>query len=459
MKSGYKDSLDQYTNLVNQPTWADNVGDAYTQAGSQPAQGASQRSTNALLLGVGAGLKGGAAQDRQQQLSPMLQKAGQITAKAAELEAQAQQEQSRQFAVQEFGQKYTPLVATFADLVNNNDPRSVIVFKDLISKAGSIPGYENLEAESWDASKGYGLALNTQTGEYRKITADEIISAIAPSAQAIYGDKWFEKFLPLNAGVAKDAEYVFNTNRQATELGLNEKRAGIANQYSQANQHNASAESTRQEMNNPVDDNAQKLDLEIKKDRAVKNYTAVEKEMLPRLNANENVLGVYEAIEDIRKNNPSIVGSDYYTQAKRALATNLGLSADIDYANLKSVEFEKMLKPILGAQLGEKEGERVLSKFISLKQNPAAIDKFLLEEKPRIIKDIVRDKQKIAHYDKENHANLYSENIHSNIDQEVQNYSKTRGKTVTMIAPDGSTREVPKEQAKLWESRGARLTE
>lgn len=251
MKSGYKDYLDQYTNLVNQPTWADNVGDAYSKAGSQPAQGASQRSTNALLLGVGAGLKGGAAQDRQQQLSPMLQQAGQITAKAAELEAQAQQEQSRQFAVQEFGQKYTPLVATFADLVNNNDPRSVIVFKDLISKAGSIPGYENLEAESWDASKGYGLALNTQTGEYRKITADEIISAIAPSAQAIYGDKWFEKFLPLNAGVAKDAQYAFNTNRQATELGLNEKRAGIANQYSQANQHNATAESTRHEMNNP----------------------------------------------------------------------------------------------------------------------------------------------------------------------------------------------------------------
>jgi len=455
MKSGYKDYLDQYTNLVNQPTWADNVGDAYSKAGSQPAHGASQRSTNALLAGVGAGLKGGAAQDRQQQLSPMLQQAGQITAKAAEIEAQTQKAAESKLQLTQFFQATAAPIAQLSKASLANDiPATNELGKGIYMRFKQSLGDPSMgDYDHYHNGTIYYHNLETGAVEGRNIISSMYQAGINPM------EVWGQDAPAIEAGLSPGAKQNYEDSQKIRQMEMEKMRLG--NQLTEAHTgvYNAQADKTKHEMTNPVDENAQKLDLEIKKDRALKNYAAIEKEMLPRLNANENVLGVYEVIEDIRTNNPGIVGSDYYTQAKRALATNLGLSADIDYANLKSIEFEKMLKPILGAQLGEKEGERVLNKFISLKQNPEAIDKFLLEEKPRIIKEIVRDKQKIAHYDKENHANLYSENIHSNIDQEVQSYNKTRSKTVTMVAPDGSTREVPKAQVKEWEDAGARVVE
>lgn len=267
--SGYRESLNQYADLVNQPTWGDSVGDAFTRAGSQPAVGPAQRGTNALLLGIGAGFKGSANERRREQLSPLLEQAGQITARAAEIEAQTQKAQQYQLAVQEFGQKYTPLVAEFANAVNTNDPRATIMFRDLVNKASMIPGYENLEGDSWNASGGYGLALNTETGEYRKITADEIVSAIAPTAQSTYGDQWFEKFMPLNAGFAKDAEYSFNMKRQEDALGLEGKRADVNLKQAHAGVYQQQANQIQNEIANPPKEkgtiNPQKLseDLDV----------------------------------------------------------------------------------------------------------------------------------------------------------------------------------------------------
>lgn len=420
MKSGYKDYLDQYTNLVNQPTWADNLGDAYSKAGSQPAHGASQRSTNALLAGVGAGFKGGAAQDRQEQLSPLLQQVGQITAKAAEIEAQTQKAQQYQFAVQEFGQKYTPLVATFAELVNSNDPRATIVFKDLVNKAGSIPGYENLEAESWDSSKGYGLALNTQTGEYRKITADEMISAIAPSAQAIYGDKWFEKFLPLNAGVAKDAEYAFNTNRQNTELGMSEKRADIANKYSQAELHNTQADKTKYEMNAPkVNEYQEKRNIAA----SLKNQDEVYKVIKPKLDAQEKTLDMYGRLETALDSATLLRGDSSTASILRFFARELGLDENIATANMTGLQMESKLKEMLGAQFGQQEGERILGKMVGANKNYPAAKKQINQEKTDLIKDIVKNQIRIDSYAKENHANLEHPELYQNLDNQVDDYT------------------------------------
>ena len=59
MKStGYKESLNQYQDLVNQPTFADYLGNAFSKVGSQPAMGEAQRMSNAMLSGMGAGISG-----------------------------------------------------------------------------------------------------------------------------------------------------------------------------------------------------------------------------------------------------------------------------------------------------------------------------------------------------------------------------------------------------------------
>jgi hypothetical protein len=453
MKSGYKEYLDQYKDLVNEPTWADGVGDAFSSAGKGSAKHPEDHQANALLSGVGGGLKGAANEQRRAQLSPMLEQAGQITARAAEIEAQTQiATQSKMQVTQLFQQTAVPIAqlsqASLAGDINASNQLAKGVyarFKQGLGdpSMGDFDHYHN----------GTIYYENPESGviEGRNIIGLMYQAGINPL------EIWGQDAPKVEAGLSPGAKKNYENTEQMLQLEVQSKSLDNDLKKAHAGVYNTQADKAKQEMNNPVDENAQKLDMEIKRDRATKNYTAIEKEMIPRLEASENVLGVYEAIEDIRKNNPSIVGSDYLTQAKRTFATTFGSDPDIDYANLKSVEFEKMLKPILGAQLGEKEGERVLNKFISLNQNVESIDRFLKEEKPRIIKEIVRYKQKIAHYDKESHANLYSENIHSNVDQEVEDYQKTRIKTVTMIAPDGSTRDVPKDQQAIWEKKGARV--
>ena len=252
-KSKYSEHLENYIGMVNQPTAADAFGDAFSQAGSAPAVGAQAHEANALLSGIGAGIKGAANSQRQEKLSPYMQLTAQITAKAAELEAQAQEEEYRKQAVENFGQKKVPVVAEFNEAIKSNDiPRVNSIWRGLVADAAqSIPGYEDLEGDSWNAAGGYGLALNKRTGEYRKISSDELMSAVAPAAQLMYGDKWFDRFTYLNAGVAKDAALNYQNTEEMNKLDLEGRRAGIANQYSQANYHNAQTQGVKQEMNAP----------------------------------------------------------------------------------------------------------------------------------------------------------------------------------------------------------------
>jgi hypothetical protein len=308
--TGYKEALTQYKDLVDQKGFGDYLGDAFSKVGSQPAQGASQRMSNAVLSGVGAGISGAVADQRKEMLSPYLEQAGRITAKAAEIEAQIQQAQSYQLAVNEFGQKYTPLVAEFASAVNSNDPRATMMFKDLINKAQMIPGFENLEGDSWNPTKGFGLALNTETGEYRKITADEIVSAIAPAAQSIYGDQWFEKFMPLNAGFAKDAAYGFNMKRQEDALNLEGKRADVNLKQAHAGVYQQQANQIQNEVANP--------EKPYNKELASHNLAFI-KEQRERYINNQALVATLNDLEGFIKeaNKKGQVGSDIGSIMKR----------------------------------------------------------------------------------------------------------------------------------------------
>lgn len=455
-KSGYKESLEQYANLIQQPTISDNLGAAFSSAGKSPARSPEDYQANALLSGVGAGFKSVADSERSSKLSPLLEQAGIITAKAAELEAQTQiVEESKMKVTQLFQQAASPLAQlSQASLAGDSNASNQLAkgvysrFKQALND-GSMGDFDHYH-------NGTIYYENPDSGviEGRNIIGLMYQAGINPI------EIWGQDAPLVEAGLSAGAKQNYENTEQLRQLELQGKQADIANKYSQVNYHNAQTAKSNYEINQPqIDENAQKLDMEIKKDRALKNYNAIEKEIIPRINANENVLGVYEAIEDIKKSNPSIIGSDYYTQAKRAFATSIGLDPEIDYANLKSVEFEKMLKPILGAQLGEKEGERVLNKFINLNQNPESIDRFLKEEKPKIIKEIVKDKQKLESYDKENYANLYSDTIYNNLDEEAQNYMNSRIKTVKMSAPDGSVRDVPRDLVEKFIQKGAKIVE
>lgn len=430
--SGYKESLNQYQDLVNQPTFADYLGNAFSKVGSGPAVGEAQRMSNAMLSGMGAGISGAAAEERRQKLSPMLEQAGRITAKAAEIEAQIQQAQSYQLAINEFGQKYTPLVAEFAAAVNSNDPRATMMFKDLINKAQMIPGFENLEGDSWNPSGGYGLALNTETGEYRKITADEIVSAVAPAAQTIYGDQWFEKFMPLNAGFAKDAAYAFNMKRQEDALGLEGKRADISNKYSQAGVHNAQAglyNKQGQELDYKMspeylESERQKKSLDYRSDHNAKHYIP---EISQKYQKNNEVL---TSIDNFKKilNDTSLTGGSFGKRVARFVAEQTGNDEKIlEAKNAGQFYFEWMNENSKGA-LSDRDIKLYTGTFADPEKNRTASINILnkLENKLKGQNTIYRKQLEL--YDKDPTANLHNLDL-------IQAPSNT-SETISLFDPD-----------------------
>ena len=99
MTIAFKDALNQQMMMNNQPGFSDNIAEAFTKAGSQNANGPAQQANNAFLSGIGAGFKGSADNRRKAKADPYFQKAGEITAKAAELEAQMQMAQDYQLKI------------------------------------------------------------------------------------------------------------------------------------------------------------------------------------------------------------------------------------------------------------------------------------------------------------------------------------------------------------------------
>jgi len=464
--TGYKESLDQYKDLVDQPTFADYLGDAFSKAGSQEAIGPAQKSSNLMLSSFGAGISGTAAEKRRQQLSPILEQAGRITAKAAELEAQMQQAQNYQLAINEFGQKYTPLVAEFAAAVNSNDPRATMMFKDLVNKAQMIPGFENLEGDSWNPSGGFGLALNTQTGEYRKITADEIVSAVAPAAQTIYGDQWFEKFMPLNAGFAKDAAYAFNMKRQEDALGLEGKRADIGLKQADTNLKQAhagvyqqQASQIQNEMQAPKPKYSEPvMNKLIESNQKWVNELAKEHQTL------ESQSNAYKQIASLiskEKEAFGRAGSGIIKTAQRAINKS-GTESERNQALIELYKQPLMagIKQIFAGATSDYDIATFMAGLPSLDKNPDAAIQVALERAAQLDNQIQKDN--LTRDIVENEFG-YSEPYNS---LAVQNRVKERFKpatantgVVTMAAPDGSTRPVPAAQVEYWKSKGAKVVD
>lgn len=455
--TGYKESLEQYKDLVDKKGFSDYLGDAFSRVGSGPAQGATQRMSNAILSGLGAGVSGAAADERKEMLSPYLEQAGRITAKAAELEAQMQQAQSYQLAINEFGQKYTPLVAEFAAAVNSNDPRATMMFKDLINKAQMIPGFENLEGDSWNPTKGFGLALNTETGEYRKITADEIVSAIAPAAQSIYGDQWFEKFMPLNAGFAKDAAYGFNMKRQEDALNLKEKTADVSLKQAHAGVYQQEAAKIKKEMQAPKPKYSEPvMNKLIESNQKWVNELAKEHQ---KIEIQSNAYKQIASLISKEKEAFGRAGSGIIKMAQRAINKS-GTESERNQALIELYQQPLMtgIKDMFAGSTSDYDIALFIAGLPSLKTNPDAAIQVALERAAQLDNQIQKDN--LTRDIVENEFG-YSEPYNS---LAVQNRVKERFKpatantgVVTMAAPDGSTRPVPAAQVEYWKSKGAKV--
>lgn len=457
--TGYKEALTQYKDLVDQPTFADYLGEAFSKVGSQPADGPAQQSSNLMLATFGAGISGTAAEKRRQELSPMLEQAGRITAKAAELEAQMQEaEQNRLKITQFMKQSAVPIAQLSQASLAGDRPASNDLAKGI---------YLNFKQQAEDPTMGDFDHYHNGVIYYHNLETGAIEgeNVIGLMYQAGIDPKtiWGQDAPMIEAGLSPGAKKSYEDSEKMRQLEMEGKRADVNLKQAHAGVYQQQADQIKNEIANPKPSPEEyKANSEVAKF----NRALIKEEIKPKLVANEAILDAYESLKQIAEESPDIIGSDLQTKAKRIFATAWGSDPNIDYANLKAIEFEKMLKPILGAQLGEKEGERVLSKFASIGNNKIALERFLKNEIPKVIEDIVEAKQLINAFNQVQHTNLYDNAIYENKDQAIEQYKQERenkklksnnNDMVRVISPSGKVGLIPKNSLQAAQEQGFKL--
>jgi len=447
--SGYKESLNQYQDLVNQPTFADYLGNAFSKVGSGPAVGEAQRMSNAMLSGMGAGISGAAAEERRQKLSPMLEQAGRITAKAAEIEAQMQEaEQTRLQMTQFFKQSAVPIAQLSQASLAGDRPAANELAKGV---------YLNFKQGANDPTMGdfdhyHNGVIYYHNLENGAIEGENVISLMY-QAGIDPVSIWGQDAPMIEAGLSPGAKKNYEDSEKMRQLEMEGKRADISNKYSQAGVHNAQAglyNKQGQELDYKMspeylESERQKKSLDYRSDHNAKHYIP---EISQKYQKNNEVL---TSIDNFKKilNDTSLTGGSFGKRVARFVAEQTGNDEKIlEAKNAGQFYFEWMNENSKGA-LSDRDIKLYTGTFADPEKNRTASINILnkLENKLKGQNTIYRKQLEL--YDKDPTANLHNLDL-------IQAPSNTN-EVVTMAAPDGSTRPVPAAQVEYWKSKGAKV--
>ena len=248
----YNALANQYTDAVREPGYADAIGDAYSQAGSGPANGPAQRETNALLSGIGAGFSGSANEERRAKLSPIEEQTQSLLQMDAMLKQQMYEEESQGQQVKQFFKQATVPIAELSKASINGDTAAA----NQIGQ-GILRTYKNIfqDPSVGDFDHYHNGTVYFENLESGQIEGRNIVQLMYQSG--IDPAEMFGQDAPMiEAGLSPGAKMNYENTMQAQKyqlqnMGLqNQKlRSGI-NYDNFRTQPQASAEA-------PVDDNAE----------------------------------------------------------------------------------------------------------------------------------------------------------------------------------------------------------
>jgi hypothetical protein len=454
MKStGYKESLNQYQDLVNQPTFADYLGNAFSKVGSQPAMGEAQRMSNAMLSGMGAGISGAAAEERRQKLSPMLEQAGRITAKAAELEAQMQESEQNRLKITQFmKQSAVPIAQLSQASLAGDRPASNELAKGI---------YLNFKQQADDPTMGDFDHYHNGVIYYHNLETGAIEgeNVIGLMYQAGIDPKtiWGQDAPMIEAGLSPGAKKSYEDSEKMRQLEMEGKRADIANKYSQVDYHNTQTGKIQSEMQAPKPKYSEPvMNKLIETNQNWVNSLDKEQQSL------ETQSNAYKQIANLisrEKEAFGRAGSGIIKTAQRAVNKS-GTESERNQALIELYQQPLMagIKQMFAGATSDRDVATFIAGLPSLDKNPDAAIQVAMERAAQLDNQV--QKNNLTRDVVENDFG-YSEPYNS---LAVQNRVKERFKpvaantgVVTMAAPDGSTRPVPAAQVEYWKSKGAKV--
>ena len=464
MKSGYKEYLDQYKDLVNEPTWADGVGDAFSSAGKGSAKHPEDHQANALLSGVGGGLKGAANEQRRAQLSPMLEQAGQITARAAEIEAQTQiATQSKMQVTQLFEQTAVPIAqlsqASLAGDINASNQLAKGVyarFKQGLGdpSMGDFDHYHN----------GTIYYENPESGviEGRNIIGLMYQAGINPI------EIWGQDAPMIEAGLSPGAKKNYEDSEKIRQLEMQGKQADIANKYSQTNYHNAQAGKLENEMNAPrakYDDKAQSHIRTENSDwinTLYKNHKDANKAITAQTQ-------MRDAIQQEIKNGSWSTGSSTFAELARWANAKSGNNKTQQLLELKRQPLFKDLKNTFGARITDNDLATWMTTQVDLHTDPRlaieTLDQRIQETKYDMQEELLRREILETEFSNSEPYNslLVDKRVQERLSQNTQEQgnsasetsnSKNKGMVIAEDPETGEQQEIPIENMEEAKNRG-----
>jgi hypothetical protein len=451
MESGHKDYLDQYTNLVNQPTWGDEVGDAFTKAASQPAHGASQRSTNALLAGVGAGFKGSANEQRREKLSPMLEQAGRLTAEAAKIEAQTQKAtQSKLQLTQFFQQTAVPIAQLSKASLANDMPAANELGKAVYMRFKQSLGDPSMgDYDHYHNGTIYYHNVETGVVEGRNIVSSMYQAGINPM------EIWGQDAPAIEAGLSPGAKQNYEDSQKIRQMEMEKMRLG--NELTQAHTgvYKADAAKTKHEMDNPEEP--------YNKEVANHNLAYIKEQRERKINA-EALVATLNDLEGMLKDadKKGQAGSTLKAKASREWAKYIsGDNESATLADMAKAAYFSRVKEGGGSNPSTTEFLTVLETIPNTDKNSSAALKRLKLDREQALKVMYRHKKTEEGLRKTKYqGSPDDESIFKHDDNEYKTFSEKYYKPenkVKIQAPDGTVGLVSPEFAQTLEKRGGKI--
>lgn len=239
--------ISQYVDLVNRRNASDDLGDAFTELGKRPALTGNQRASNAFFTGLGSGFKGGANNARNAKLQELEKDLKQVALTNASLQTQLGQAAYKKAAFANYATDNFADLKKWNDALGAGDGVNANAIGELLFNRFKDT-YPDLAEGAGNFSHVYNGMLYTNNGN--KSEGTPIKDIVAPLISTLPAE--LQRELPnLNTLIMQNK---FKQSDLLDNLAIEKERAGIANQYSSTNLHNAQADALRHEMNNPKTD-------------------------------------------------------------------------------------------------------------------------------------------------------------------------------------------------------------
>jgi hypothetical protein len=409
--------MKDYADILNRKKTADKLGDAFTdQANSMRPMNVGQRREQALLRGLGVGLN--SDDEREAKLAELENMSKELSMNKYALEMQSGKNAKIKADNENFFLSNRNDLATLNDFLQKGDFEAVnVMAPTLLENYKKITGRDIGE---YSYSANGKIYMEDKQGNVKGQYIADILQGVIPQEEQMN----FPELLTYNSktAVANKIEEQRLKNEQI-KAAIEASRANVETSKAHAELYKSQAEKAKMEAQNPMSKKEQETILTT---NITSNRKYIEEKLDPKLEASENILTAYDRLGKIAIETPNLVGSDYLTKVRRTLGEAFGLDPNLDYAKLSNVDFEKMLRPILGAQFTKDEGNRILAKLPSIEKNRKALLQFLKEDRPKLIKSIVKMKAQKNTYNKNNAINILDENQLGDINNDYNMFVKDR---------------------------------